>query len=105
VLLQPEHRRLVEALASGPESASSLAQRLGEKRQRLNYHLRLLEEAGHVELVEERWSRVPGSSLDAEHIIEASRAPAARVKHGEEQAPLFCGSFGVTDVLDPGTES
>src|ERR687894_1861510 len=55
VLLHPERRRLVEALASGPDSASGLARRLGESRQRLNYHLRLLEEAGHIELAEERW--------------------------------------------------
>jgi hypothetical protein len=43
--------------------------------------------------------------LDAEHIIEACRTPAAPVKHGKEQAPFSCGSFGVTDVLDPRTES
>src|SRR5918999_902537 len=55
VLLHPERRRLVEALAAGADSASGLARRLGESRQRLNYHLRLLEEAGHVELAEERW--------------------------------------------------
>ncbi|HEX2248882.1 MAG TPA: helix-turn-helix domain-containing protein [Gemmatimonadales bacterium] len=55
VLLHPERRRLVEALALGPDSASGLARRLGESRQRLNYHLRLLEEAGHIELAEERW--------------------------------------------------
>jgi DNA-binding transcriptional ArsR family regulator len=55
VLLHPERRRLIEALAAGPDSASGLARRLGESRQRLNYHLRLLEEAGHVELAEERW--------------------------------------------------
>jgi DNA-binding transcriptional ArsR family regulator len=54
VLLDPKRRRLVEALAQGPDSASGLARRLGESRQRLNYHLRLLEEAGHVELAEER---------------------------------------------------
>jgi DNA-binding transcriptional ArsR family regulator len=55
VLLHPERRRLVEALAAGPDSASGLARRLGESRQRLNYHLRQLEEAGHIELAEERW--------------------------------------------------
>ncbi|HEU5305450.1 MAG TPA: winged helix-turn-helix domain-containing protein, partial [Gemmatimonadales bacterium] len=54
VLLDPERRRLVEALATAPDSASGLARRLGEKRQRLNYHLRLLEDAGLVELAEER---------------------------------------------------
>src|SRR5918995_2420262 len=55
VLLHPERRRLVEALAARPDSASGLARRLGESRQRLNYHLRLLEQAGHVELAGERW--------------------------------------------------
>jgi DNA-binding transcriptional ArsR family regulator len=55
VLLHPERRRLIDALALGPDSASGLARRLGESRQRLNYHLRLLEEAGQVELAEERW--------------------------------------------------
>jgi DNA-binding transcriptional ArsR family regulator len=54
VLLHPERRRLVEALAESPDSASGLARRLGESRQRMNYHLRLLEAAGHVELAEER---------------------------------------------------
>lgn len=54
-LLHPERRRLLEALSLGPDSASGLARRLGDSRQRLNYHLRLLEEAGQVELAEERW--------------------------------------------------
>jgi DNA-binding transcriptional ArsR family regulator len=54
VLLHPERRRLVEALAEAPDSASGLARRLGESRQRLNYHLRALEDAGLLELQEER---------------------------------------------------
>jgi DNA-binding transcriptional ArsR family regulator len=53
-LLHPERRRLAEALAESPDSASGLARRLGEKRQRLNYHLRVLEQAGLVELAQER---------------------------------------------------
>ena len=53
-LLDPERRRLAEALAQSPDSASGLARRLGETRQRLNYHLRVLEDAGIVELAEER---------------------------------------------------
>ncbi len=53
-LLDPERRRLLEALAAAPDSASGLARRLGETRQRLNYHLRALEEAGLVRLREER---------------------------------------------------
>ena len=53
-ILDPERRRLVEALAEAPDSASGLARRLGESRQRLNYHLRVLEDAGLVELQAER---------------------------------------------------
>lgn len=53
-LLDPQRRRLVEALAEGADSASGLARRLGDSRQRLNYHLRALEEQGLVELQEER---------------------------------------------------
>jgi DNA-binding transcriptional ArsR family regulator len=53
-LLDPERRRLTEALAVAPDSAAGLARRLGEKRQRLNYHLRVLEEAGLVEAVDAR---------------------------------------------------
>lgn len=53
-LVDPTRRRLVEALSEGPDSAAGLARRLGESRQRLNYHLRALEDAGLVELEEER---------------------------------------------------
>lgn len=53
-LLHPERRRLVGALRERPDSAAGLARRLGESRQRLNYHLRVLEESGLVELAEER---------------------------------------------------
>src|SRR4029077_3880602 len=37
-----------------PQSATSLAPRLGISRQKLNYHLRELEREGFLELVEER---------------------------------------------------
>jgi DNA-binding transcriptional ArsR family regulator len=53
-ILDPEGRRLIEALRDAPDSASGLARRLGESRQRLNYHLRALENAELVELKEER---------------------------------------------------
>lgn len=52
--LDPERRRLLEALSDEPDSASGLARRLGDSRQRLNYHLRGLEEVGLIELAEER---------------------------------------------------
>lgn len=54
LLSDPERRRLVDALRAEPDSASGLARRLGDTRQRLNYHLRTLEDAGIVELHEER---------------------------------------------------
>ncbi|MEN8374875.1 MAG: winged helix-turn-helix domain-containing protein [Gemmatimonadota bacterium] len=54
LLRDPERRRLVDELRELPDSAAGLAQRLGQTRQRLNYHLRALEEAGVLELHQER---------------------------------------------------
>ena len=54
IALSPDRRRLLAALSQEPDSATGLAARLGDSRQRLNYHLRALEKAGFVELVEER---------------------------------------------------
>ncbi len=53
-LLDPQRRRLMGALLEEPDSAAGLARRLGDSRQRLNYHLRALEEAGLVELAAKR---------------------------------------------------
>lgn len=50
----PERRALLEALADRPDSSSGLAARIGDRRQRINYHLKALETAGLVELAEER---------------------------------------------------
>ena len=52
----PLRLKLLEYL-SQPNSASGLARRLGMPRQVLNYHLKALELAGVVELVEERPAR------------------------------------------------
>jgi DNA-binding transcriptional ArsR family regulator len=54
--LSPLRRRLLAELRE-PASATGLAARLGETRQRLNYHLRELEKSGLVELVEVRQRR------------------------------------------------
>jgi DNA-binding transcriptional ArsR family regulator len=54
--LSPIRRRLLERLRE-PASATRLAAELGLSRQRVNYHLRALEEAGLLELVEERRRR------------------------------------------------
>ena len=53
VSLDPIRTRLLAALAE-PASASALAARVGLARQKVNYHLRELEEHGLVELQEER---------------------------------------------------
>ena len=52
-VLDPVRQQLLAHLAE-PDSAAGLARRLGLPRQRINYHLRSLEDAGLVELVEER---------------------------------------------------
>jgi len=52
-LLHPQRIRLLEGLVE-PDSAAGLARRLGLPRQQVNYHVRELEKAGFVELVEER---------------------------------------------------
>jgi DNA-binding transcriptional ArsR family regulator len=54
--LSPLRRRVLAELRE-PASATALAARLGESRQSVNYHVRELERAGLVELVEERRRR------------------------------------------------
>lgn len=51
--LDPIRRRLLEVLIE-PGSASTVAARLGIPRQKVYYHLRILERHGLIELVEER---------------------------------------------------
>jgi DNA-binding transcriptional ArsR family regulator len=53
VSLDPTRARLLAELAE-PGSASSLAAKVGLARQKVNYHLRTLEQHGLIELVEER---------------------------------------------------
>lgn len=55
-ILAPLRSRILAALAT-PGSASSVAEDLGLPRQKVNYHLRLLEEHGFISLVEERQRR------------------------------------------------
>jgi DNA-binding transcriptional ArsR family regulator len=52
-LLDPTRQQLLAHLRE-PDSATGLARRLRLPRQRINYHLRVLETAGLVEMVEER---------------------------------------------------
>ncbi|GII01984.1 ArsR/SmtB family transcription factor [Planobispora takensis] len=53
VALTPIRRRLLARLRE-PASAARLAAELGLPRQRVNYHFKALEQAGLIELVEER---------------------------------------------------
>src|SRR6187551_1323774 len=53
VSLDPIRSRLLAALAV-PGSATMLAAQVGLPRQKVNYHLRTLEQHGLLELVEER---------------------------------------------------
>ena len=52
-MLDPLRSRILAALAE-PGSASTIAAAIGASRQKVNYHLRALEEHGLVRLVEER---------------------------------------------------
>ena len=53
LVLHPVRSRLLSELDE-PASAAELARRMGLPRQKVNYHLRELEQAGFTELVEER---------------------------------------------------
>src|SRR3954463_11092086 len=53
VSLDPIRARMLAELAE-PHTATTLAARLGLPRQKVNYHVRTLEQHGLVELVEER---------------------------------------------------
>lgn len=56
VVLEPLRARILASLQE-PGSATTVAKQLGEPRQKVNYHLRLLEENGLVEFVGERQRR------------------------------------------------
>lgn len=53
LLLDPVRRRLLAA-AGAPTSAARLAQQVGLSRQKVNYHVRTLEQRGLLQQVEER---------------------------------------------------
>src|SRR5688500_6896879 len=80
VALDPVRARLLAELAE-PASAATLASRVGLPRQKVNYHLRTLEEHGLVRIVEERrWGGL------TERVLEATASsyvvsPAALGEH------------------------
>jgi DNA-binding transcriptional ArsR family regulator len=91
-LLRGPRLRLLEALREQPDSASGLAERLAVPRQTLNYHLRQLEQAGLVELVEERGhgrcvERVVAPTATAFSLSPATLGPLApRSRDVDDQA-------------------
>ena len=65
-LLDPARAAILASLVE-PGSAADVAERIGEPRQKINYHLRMLERHGLVELVEEQ----PRRGLTA-RVVQAS---------------------------------
>jgi DNA-binding transcriptional ArsR family regulator len=97
VALDPIRLRLLREL-NQPDSAAGLSRRLGIPRQKLNYHLRLLEEQGLVELVEERKRRncterivraVAGSYLISPEVLGEMGADPSRVSDRTSSAYLI----------------
>lgn len=108
-LAHPLRVRIIEALSTyGVQTASGLAERLGESSGATSYHLRQLEKHGYVQEVEGRgtgrerwWERVPGPihlSSDELDETEAGRA-ASRVIMREW---LHHREAGVRDVIERG---
>jgi predicted ArsR family transcriptional regulator len=81
IVVEPVKSRLLASLAE-PGSAAGLAHRLGMPRQRINYHLRSLEEYGLVRIAEERhWGglteRVMVASAASYVVSPAALGPVA----------------------------
>jgi hypothetical protein len=81
IAVEPMKSRLLAALAE-PASAAALAARLRIPRQKINYHLRLLEEYGLVQVSEERlWGglteRVMVASAASYMVSPVALGPAA----------------------------
>lgn len=91
--LGPLRRDVLAALSESPDSAAGLSRRLGAPRQKLNYHLRELEERGLIELAEERPRR---------GFTERVMRPAAE---GYLVSPEALGAAGATEHTDPDARS
>jgi DNA-binding transcriptional ArsR family regulator len=98
--LAPLRRRLLSRLRT-PASATELARELEISRQKINYHLRRLEEAGLIELVEERQRRgcverimraradayvIDPSLMSVGPSIDSNQGPRERAGEGDRHA-------------------
>jgi DNA-binding transcriptional ArsR family regulator len=109
VALEPTRARVLAELVE-PASATTLAQRLGVPRQKLNYHVRTLEAQGLVELVGVRSRR--GCT---ERIVQASAAayvlspdalgPAAAdpVRAADRLSAAYLLALGARAIREVGT--
>jgi DNA-binding transcriptional ArsR family regulator len=90
--LTPVRRQLLERLRE-PGSAVTVAAELGLPRQRVNYHLRTLEDAGFLELVEtrprrgcvERVLRTSARAFIVDPSVMATAESARRARHAGPQ--------------------
>lgn len=88
-LLDPLRSRIL-ALLRRPGSATTVADQLGQSRQKINYHLRTLEGLGLIELVEERprrglTERVMRTTAAAYVISPAAVGPLAAEPNAEDR--------------------
>ncbi len=89
VALDPVRASILAALAQ-PGSATTVAAAVGETRQKVNYHLRLLEAHGLVRLVEER----PRRGLTERVVVASARSYAL--------SPEVLGPSAAPDPSSPG---
>ena len=89
LLLDPLRSSVLAALTV-PGSASTVAAELGETRQKVNHHLRALEEHGLVELVEER----PRRGLTERVVVATARSVLFAPELAGDNAPQVIPSDG-----------
>ena len=99
VVLDPIRSRLLVSLAGEPASAAGLAARLGLPRQKVGYHLNVLQDRGLVAEVEQR--RHGGLT---ERIFAASAAPCSSCRPRRWATPLRT-PFTCRTVSPPCTSS
>jgi len=111
VSLDPVRARILAELAE-PQTATTLAARLGLARQKVNYHVKALEQHGLVELVEERrkgnmTERVVQASAAAYVISPAALAEIVSKYHAEAGRPhrvIIAVHPAITADADPPAE-
>lgn len=106
--LDPVRARMLSLLAT-PGSATTLAAPLGLSRQRVNYHLRVLESHGLVELVEERPRRgmterimqaTASAYLVTPDVADGHAVDPSRVDRLSSRYLLALAARMVTEVVD-----